>query len=405
MMTENSMNIIITWLLAILVSVALASMQCARWLSAPPSLVQRDTPISLRQQYLKSPEHWPKPTLDDGVEHRELGLLPRPIFPIDNPFSPAKLTLGEKLFHDPRLSSSGQIACTSCHDRDLGWADGRESSFGHNRSKGKRNAPSIENVAYFSAFFWDGRATSLEQQALMPITDSNEMNQSIPNLVNRLQADKEYVAGFSQAFSDSKITPERIAKAIATYERSIISPPSPFDSFLRAISEISPQRRSQLASAMSDQAIEGLHLFRTQGRCLNCHNGPQFSDNQFHNLGLTYYGREFEDLGRYLVTNNPEDVGKVKTPGLRGVMNTGPWMHNGFFSDMDGIINIYNAGGARQAYDEKDPLAPTVSVHLKPLNLTFEQRKAIRAFLASITSFPAQGPNGQFLPNDAGTVH
>ncbi|MBB1271071.1 cytochrome-c peroxidase [Shewanella sp. SR44-3] len=390
------MNIITTWLLAIFVGAALAGIASAKLLSASmsaaPSLAQSDASISLRQQYLKPAEYWPRPILDDGVEHRELGLLPLPIFPIDNPFSVAKVTLGEKLFHDPQLSSSGQIACASCHDRDLGWADGRESSFGHNRSKGKRNAPSIENVAYFSAFFWDGRATSLEQQALMPITDPNEMNQSIPKLIDKLQVDKEYVAGFSQAFSDTKITPERLAKAIATYERSIISPPSPFDSFLRAISETSPQRRAQRASAMSDEAIEGLHLFRTQGRCLNCHNGPQFTDGKFHNLGLTYYGREFEDLGRYLVTKKPEDVGKAKTPGLRGVMNTGPWMHNGFFSDMDGILNIYNAGGARQTYDENDPLAPTVSVHIKPLNLTFEQRKAIRAFLASITSFPAQGP-------------
>jgi cytochrome c peroxidase len=134
-----------------------------------------------------------------------------------------------------------------------------------------------------------------------------------------------------------------------------------------------------------------LHVFRTQARCINCHNGPLFSDNQFHNIGLTYYQRKYEDLGRYKVTRKKEDVGKFKTPSLRDVAHTSPWMHNGIFDDLGGIVNLYNSGMPMPAITEaqkKDTLFPKTSVHIKKLNLNAEQRKDLVAFLGAISTNP-----------------
>lgn len=351
---------------------------------------------ALRALYMQPAELWPKPELDQGIEHKELGLLPLPKFPKNNPLTKAKLELGERLFNDPILSSSGQIACASCHDKDLGWADGRESSFGHNRQKGTRNAPSIENTAFFTKFFWDGRANSLEQQALLPITNPIEMNSSITDAIQRLKQEPSYVEAFKLAFDDGAINELNLAKAIATFERTIISRLSKFDQFLIA-NNYQGKQRAALSAQMSDQALLGLHLFRTKARCLNCHNGPAMTDNQFHNLGLTYYKREFEDLGLYLTTQNPEDVGKFKTPSLRGVMNTKPWMHNGFFASMIGVLNIYNAGGARNKVDPNDPMSPVVSKHLKPLKLTTEEILALESFMTAVTAYPLLGPSHRVL--------
>lgn len=352
---------------------------------------------SLRQQYSQAPALWPAPELDPGVVHRELGLLPNPVFPKDNPLTAAGLVLGEKLFHDPRLSRSNQIACASCHDRDLGWADGRRVSFGHDRQAGKRNAPTLENIAFQQLFFWDGRANSLEQQALMPIVDPTEMHFSLPELVEKLSKTADYPALFARAFGSEQIDEKRIAQALANYQRTLISRLSAFDYFLLARTETDTRKKQHFAAQLSDQALWGLHLFRTKARCLNCHNGPELSNGQFHNIGLTYYKREYEDLGRYQVTANPADVGKFKTPGLRGVMNTKPWMHNGLFSSMEGIINIYNAGGVPQTVDAADPLSPRTDALLKPLGLNRAEIAALLAFLEAISAAPARQPAVQVL--------
>lgn len=351
---------------------------------------------ALREQYLKPQGEWPQATVDKEVEYKELGLLPLPIFPIDNPLTIEKVALGKKLFFDPELSRSKQIACASCHDHDLGWGDGRTLSFGHNRQTGNRNAPSIENSAYYHQLFWDGRAASLEEQALMPITNPVEMNFTLDELVDRLRKDKEYVALFSSAFQQGSgsgvdtIDSYNIAKAIATYERTIISRYSSFDRFLLAPKEKHPRRKLIFNKQFSDKALWGLHLFRTKARCLNCHGGALMSDNEFHNIGLTYYKRSYQDLGRYLTTKKPQDVGKFKTPSLRGVMNNKPWMHNGLFSNMRGILNLYNMGGPRNTYDVTDKMAPKESTLLKPLNLHSEEIEALLAFLDSITAPPTR---------------
>ncbi|WP_372759936.1 cytochrome-c peroxidase [Pseudoalteromonas sp.] len=351
----------------------------------------------LRKQYLKPQPQWPKAHLDADIEFAEITRLPAVTFPQDNPYSTAKMRLGEQLFNDPKLSRSGQVACASCHDRDLGWADGRKLSFGHDRLTGKRNAPSIENAAFWQSLFWDGRAQSLEQQSLMPVEDPVEMNFTLTELEARLNKNTDYQKKFRQVFASSPITAEQIAQALATYQRTIVSRNSAFDYFVKAGTTKDKKLQQQLQQKLSDQALWGLHLFRTKARCINCHSGALFSDNKFHNLGLTYYQREREDLGRYNVTKNPNDVGKFKTPSLRNVMNSKPWMHNGVFPSIAGILNIYNAGGFVFNKDPNDPLSPQTSKILQPLSLTAAEKHALRAFLQAISSAPATGPDARFI--------
>lgn len=353
--------------------------------------------IDLREVYSQPSEFWPKAHIDEGVQAKEIGVLPDVQFPIDNPFSKAKLALGEQLFHEPLLSLSKQIACATCHEPELGWADGRKTSFGHNRQRGTRNAPSIENVAFSHSFFWDGRAQTLEQQALMPIQDSVEMNLSLTEMEARLRQEPDYVTAFEAAFGDKAITAKRVAQALATFQRTIVSRRSQFDMFLTASSQKAERLKQHYQNAMSDQAILGMHLFRTKARCMNCHYGPTFSDQAFHNLGLTYYKRKLQDLGHYQYTRDSADVGKFKTPGLRGVMNTKPWMHNGIFADMQGLLNFYNAGGVKFTKQANDSLSPETSKLLKPLLLTTDELNALAAFLQAITAYPAVGPAPAFI--------
>ncbi|MFN3881276.1 MAG: cytochrome-c peroxidase [Nitrincola lacisaponensis] len=327
--------------------------------------------LSLREQYALSPEFWPKPWIEEGVLWQELGPIP-----LLEPQRPAIVALGEKLFFDPLLSASGQIACASCHEPDLAFADGRRVSFGHNRAAGMRNSPSILLSGHFDSQFWDGRAATLEQQVLMPIEDPLEMAFSLSGLRDRLLDTPDYSDGFFTVWQDEVITTERVSEALAAYIRSLPWRSTPFDRFLAGNT-----------GSMSEQAIEGLHLFRTKGRCMNCHSGPLMSDQQFHNLGLTYYGRRFEDLGRYGVTGRPEDVGAFRTPTLRGVSRTGPWMHNGLFPNLDGVLRLYNAGMPRPVPDSQtgdDPLFPVTSPLLQPLNLSATELQSLKAFLESL---------------------
>lgn len=332
----------------------------------------------LRAIYSRPASEWPAPHIDDEIEpyYREIGLLPLVTFPTHNPYSDAKAELGKKLFFDPRLSGSGQISCASCHDPDLAFADGRTVSFGHERKELKRNAPSVLNTAFNETFFWDGRADSLEQQAMDVINNVDEMHSNEQLVKEKLGRIPDYTNEFAQVFGSPEITLARVGMAIATFERTVTSRGNDFDSFLRGDT-----------NALSDEAIRGLHLFRTDARCVNCHNGPNFTDNKFHNEGLTYYGRKLEDLGRYAVTKNPADVGKFKTPSLRNIARTAPYMHNGLF-DLDGVLNMYNAGMAtvRPKPEQKDdPLFPVKSSHLRPLGLNKQDLADLKAFLESLT--------------------
>lgn len=325
---------------------------------------------------------WEKPELDEEViaNFEDIGVLPKMIFPENNPYSEAKKELGKMLFFDPRLSKSKQISCASCHDPELAWGDGRTISYGHNRQTGKRNSPSLLNIGYHSVFFWDGRAASLEDQALGPITDPVEMAATETISIKNIKKIKGYKPYFREAFGDEKITIERILKAIATYERTITSKKSKFDSFIEGKSDI-----------FTDEEVIGLHLFRTKARCINCHNTPLFSNQKFHNVGLSYYGRTFEDLGKYNITHKKEDVGKFKTPSLREIGRTAPYMHNGLMPNLEGIIEMYNAGMPRikpKENQKNDSLFPVTDPLLKKLNLTKKEQNALKAFLLTLSSSP-----------------
>lgn len=331
----------------------------------------------IRTMYQKSFIYWPKPHIDKEVNYEELQALPKnPPFPPENPYTQEKASLGEMLFNDPKLSLSHQIACASCHEKDLGYADGRRVSFGHNRLTGTRNAPSLIMAVFGQEKFWDGRAKSLEDQVLFPIIDPKEMAFNFPDLLKRLNEDKVYVNKFQKVFHHLPITLKQITQAIATYERTLMPKTSKFDRFLRGNHK-----------AMNDEEIWGMHLFRTKARCINCHYGAALSDQKYHNLGLSFYGRNKQDLGRYEISKKPKDVGAFKTPSLRGVVRTAPYMHMGTFPTLRGVINAYNAGMPHFDLTQEqinDPYYPKTDPLLQELHLTPEEIKALEAFLKAI---------------------
>ena len=323
---------------------------------------------------------WPIQTLDATIVEDciEIGHLDTVKYPKDNPHSDEKSELGKALFFDPRLSRSGQVSCSNCHEPQIAWGDGKRVSHGDLKKQGSRNSPTIINIGQAKTLFWDGRAGSLEEQAHAPVESTIEMNTKFEITVQNIQQIKGYDSLFVAAFGDKNATEERIKKALSTYQRSIKSTNTLFDEFIRGNSEV-----------YTDSEVLGLHLFRTKARCVNCHYSPYFSDQKFHNVGLTYYGRFYEDLGRYNETGLKEDVGRFKTPTLREVAKTGPYMHNGLFPDLSGIMNMYNVGmpqPRRKSHQEKDTLFPKTSRLLKPLEMTEKEKGALLAFLKTLTS-------------------
>ena len=318
-------------------------------------------------QYAQPSSEWPPATVDPGIKAVELGPLPE--IPDVDWHTEAREELGKKLFFDPRMSRSEQIACASCHDSHLGWTDGRRSSFGHDRALGPRNSMTLLNVAFFNELFWDGRADGIVDLMLQPIQNPIEMNATIEGVIARLSAIDGYAAEFDKAFGSAEITPDRLALALASFVRTIRSFRNHFDRFVEGEYHL-----------LNDQEIEGLHLFRTKARCMNCHSGPLLSDGEFHHTGLSYFGRRFEDLGRSNVTNDHDDRGKFRTPMLRDLKFTGPWMHNGLFTNFTGVLRMYNHGitfNATRIPKEAPPLSPLI----KPLGLTKAEIAALEAFL------------------------
>lgn len=345
---------------------------------------------TLREQYSQPSEKWPAPTVDKDVKWVELGRNPRPVFPKDNPFSEAKAALGRMLFFDARLSANRQMSCATCHEPNLSFTDARQATLGKDGKPLKRNAPTLMNAGLHEFLFWDGRAASLEAQAIDAMTNASEMASDEKTIISRLEAIPDYRKHFTQSFGDEKIDLDRASKAIATFVRTITGGRSKFDLFLAGRHD-----------ALSDEAVRGLHLFRTTARCINCHHGANLTDGQFHDLGLSYYGRLLEDLGRYQITENSKDVGKFKTPTLRDVMRTSPYMHVGLF-EMDGVLNLYNAGMPtlrRKPEQKDDPLFPTKSPLLQPLGLNRQDMMDIKAFLDTLTE-PRRMVRVPVLPKD-----
>lgn len=335
---------------------------------------------SLRKIYSKSNQYWPKPNVDKEVKYEELAALQSTTIDLANDSIKRVVELGKLLFFDTRLSGSNQISCATCHNPELNWADGKAVSLGHEQLPNIRNAPSLENVWIYNSFFWDGRAKTLIEQAEGPIAAHNEMNQDLKSLAKKLSKIKGYRPYFSAAFGSSKITNQRVFESLATFQQTIVSNETKFDQFLKGNQ-----------NALTDQELLGMHLFRTKARCMNCHHGAYFTDKEFHNIGLTEYGTKNEDLGLYNLTKKPEDVGKFKTPGLRNVMQTGPWFHQGSVKSIDSLMVLYNMGMPEHVVkfgQENDPLLPKNDKLVRGIMLTIRERKAIIAFLEALSSPP-----------------
>lgn len=327
--------------------------------------------------YKKPIQYWPKPSIDNDVNWKEFQAVEWDSNYYETQELP-QVMLGKKLFFDPKLSSSSQVSCSSCHNPELGWSDGQEIALGNDHLLGKRNTQSLYNIADRTSYFWDGRAKTLEEQLVGPISAHNEMNMKPEKLAGKLSKYKEYKQLFKEVYHTDKITFNQIASALATFQRTLQSQPSKLDKFIKGDYK-----------AMTDQEIYGMHLFRTKARCMNCHYGKNLTDESFHNIGLTYYKREYEDLGLYHITNNPDDVGKFKTPSLRDLTYTAPWMHNGLMDDLHGVVNLYNSGMQmiNPSPEEKkaDPKFPVTDQRMKPLQLNNQEIDAIVAFLKSMS--------------------
>ena len=301
----------------------------------------------------------------DGLAYPPIGPLPPLTIPADNPQTVAKIELGKKLFFDPRLSGNNLFSCATCHNPTLGFADGLPRFLGGPTAKeGGRHSPTIINCAYNEYQFWDGRAATLEEQALGPIQNPNEMFQTLDNVVRKLSGIPEYVNAFKEVFGTG-ITTDGIAKAIAAFERTIIFSNSPFDKYMQGDEK-----------AMSELAKRGMYLFMGKAECIKCHNGPNFTDNKFHNIGVPMDVPFKEDLGRYNVTKKDADKGAFKTPTLRNITDTAPYMHNGFFPTLFEVVQFYNGGGGRS--ENKSP-----DIH--GLNLTGEEVNDLIEFMKALT--------------------
>jgi len=294
--------------------------------------------------------------------------VPAMNYPSDNKWSEAKEELGKMLYFDPRLSGSNWISCATCHNPGLGWSDGLPRTIGNGQKELGRHSPTVINSGFFALQMWDGRKKSLEDQATGPIGASGEMNQDYDSLIKELKALPGYVSLFDKVFGKSSITMSNIAKAIATFERSVVSKNSPYDKYWAG-----------KKSAMSKSAVNGMNLFFGKAKCSICHNGPVFTDSGFHNIGVKAEGPLKVDLGRYNETKAGFDKGAFKTPGLRSISQSAPYMHNGTEATLEDVVAFYDRGG-----DVKENLSPFIT----PLGLNAQEKKALVDFLKALDGEP-----------------
>ena len=295
---------------------------------------------------------------DESAGKLPLGLKPLPI-PDDNPVTPEKIELGKQLYFDPRLSCDDTTSCASCHDPKKGWSNGDAVATGVRGQKGGRSAPTIINAAYHGLQFWDGRANQLEGQALGPIENPIEMDHKIDDCVKKLNAIEGYRTQFQKVFG-TPVTKENVAKAIAAFERTILSGDAPYDRF-----------KEGDKTALSEAAQRGFKVFFNKAHCSACHSGHNFSDGAFHNIGV---GMEADkpDLGRFVVTKVEGDKGAFKTPTLREIARTAPYMHDGRFKTLEEVVDYYDKGGHPN---------PQLDEEIFPLKFTAQDKADLVAFL------------------------
>ncbi len=301
--------------------------------------------------------------------------FPQVQLPADNPLTEEGVALGRQLFHDTRLSINGTQSCASCHDQKNAFADPRRFSLGAQQQAGKRNAMPLFNLAWHQGFFWDGRAATLREQVLMPIQDKNEMNETLPNVIAKLSAEQECKTGFAKAFGSPEITAERMAKALEQFLLTFISQESRFDRAARKVAELTESEK------------RGLQLFVTEfdpkrglrgADCFHCHGGTLFTSQSFANNGLALGA---DDMGRMAVTKNAADRGKFKTPSLRNIARTAPYMHDGRFATLEEVVEHYS-GGVRRS----PTLDPNLAKHPEAgIQLSAQEKADLVAFLKTLT--------------------
>jgi len=313
--------------------------------------------------------------------------FPEMNIPIDNPMTQEGVLLGKKLFYDNILSSDNSISCASCHIQNNSFADPNQYSLGVNGQIGFRHSSTLINLGYSDFFHWDGGAASLEDQISRPLFTHFEMNNVDWNdIINRLNSSQEYIELFHEAFGECEIDSNQVKKAIAQFERTLISSNSRYDQWLRG--EV----------LFTNEELDGLNIFFTErGDCFHCHGGINFMDNIFHNNGLDEF---FNDLGLYEITGDPLDEGLFKTPTLRNIEYSAPYMHDGRFTSLDEVIEHYNSGGVYSI--TIDPLMKYVNSNpfgipgLTGLVLTEQEKSNLKAFLLTLSDEDfIQNPNFQ----------
>ena len=291
-----------------------------------------------------------------------LGLIPVQ-FPKDNPYTPEKAALGKLLYFDPRLSADNTVSCASCHSPAFGFTDGKAVSDGIRAQKGGRSAPTVINRAYSLNQFWDGRAKSLEEQAGGPMQNAIEMGNTHEGVVKSIQGIAGYAPLFAKAFGSPEIDIDRTTKAIATYERTVLSGNSAYDRY-----------KAGNKSALSAAQQRGMNIYFNKAKCDQCHEGVNFTLNSYNNLGVGS-DKPNPDTGRYAVTKNDAEWGSFKTPTLRDIARTAPYMHDGGLATLEAVVDFYNKGGIKNKnLDEK----------MKPLDLSKAEQTDLVAFLKSL---------------------
>jgi|SRR5581483_261614 len=292
-----------------------------------------------------------------------LGLIPV-IWPQENPYTADKAELGRYLYFDKRLSSDGTVSCATCHDPTRGFTDCAPVSTGIRGQRGNRSAPTVINRAYSLAQFWDGRAATLEDQVKGPIANPIEMGNTHDAMVLSLRRIAGYSRMFEKAFGSPEITVDRVAQAIATFERTILSGNSRYDRY-----------KAGDKKAMSAAQVRGMRVFFDKAQCDSCHEGINFTLNAYANLGVGT-DKPSPDVGRFAVTKDPADWGAFKTPTLRDVARTAPYMHDGSLLNLHQVVNFYDKGGTPNRNLDKK---------IKPLHLTEQQKDDLVAFLEALS--------------------
>lgn len=282
-------------------------------------------------------------------------------FPAYNPYTPEKAALGKALYFEPRLSGAENMTCASCHNPSFGWESPNQTAIGAQNTRLARQAPTIVNTAWIHPFFWDGRADSAEAQAKGPIEAPVEMNLPLPTAVKRLNGIPDYKTWFERAFPGRGVTPDTIAEALATYERTVVASYAPFDAWIDGDER-----------AISAQAQRGFILFTGKGRCADCHSGWNFTDNKFHDIGTTT-----TDIGRGKYDpGNPKAQYAFKTPTLRDTAQRAPYMHAGQHATLEDVMTHYVVGGIDR---------PSRSPLMQPVALSKDEIADVIAFLKSLT--------------------